>query len=167
MYYCGMLFNMRIIFQKKKARHYGFTLIEILLVLSLLAIFASIVIVAINPSKHLSESRDAQRETGVYTIVQSLYQYASEHGGSFPEVLDEQSRQICITGSEDCSGLIDLFELSQDQAYLVGIPVDPLCTGTSQTCVINGSGYTATLTANGRVTVEALHAENYPVSVTQ
>lgn len=52
----------------------GFTLIELLLVIGIVAILASIVIVAINPTRQLAQARNAQRHSDVRTILDAVRQ---------------------------------------------------------------------------------------------
>jgi len=131
----------------------GFTLLEILLVVGAIAIIAGIVILAINPSKQLADTRNAQRRVDVNTILNGIYQYAIDNNGTLPASITTTSTQICKT-SGTCTGLIDLSGRTTSGTYLVSIPTDP--TGSST----NGTGYNVSKNANGRVTVNAPSAEN-------
>lgn len=137
----------------------GLTLIEVLLVIAILAILAAVTIVAINPSKQLAKSRDASRTTDVYSILSSLHQYAADHDDTFPEEITTESREICRTESEDCTGLYDLSALTDNTDYLVSMPTDPRCSLGTIYCSDNGTGYFLELTASGRITVSASTTE--------
>jgi len=130
----------------------GFTLLEILLVIAIIAILAAIVIIAINPSKQLAESRNAQRETDVNTILNGVYQYSIDNNGQLPSGITTSDTEICKTGGT-CTGLVDLSVLTNNGKYLVAIPTDPSGAST------NGSGYSILKDANNRITVSAPHAE--------
>jgi len=139
----------------------AFTLLEILLVVGTLAILAGIVILAINPSKQLADSRNAQRRADVNTILSASYQYAVDNNGNIPAAITTSVTQICKTGGS-CGGLTDLSVLTNNEKYLVSIPFDP--TGSSA----NGSGYTIVKSANSRITVNAPSAEDgASISVTR
>ena len=138
--------------RKEKVRKKGFTLLEVLLVIGIIAILAAIVIVAINPSKQLAESRNAQRRTDVNTILNAVYQYALDNNGSIPASITDSATKICNTGGT-CTGIIDLGVLTASEKYLTKIPKDP----TSSTA--NSAGYEIVKSANFRVTVSAPDAE--------
>ena len=126
----------------------GVTLIELLLVIGIIAILASIVIVAINPTKQLGDARDAQRRSDVNTVLNAVYQYAIDNNGTLPSCIDTTDRNICLTN--DCTGVTNGCNLSAlTGTYLVSIPVDP--SGATS----NDTNYNIQLTASNRVTVSA------------
>ena len=137
-------------------RSRGFTLLEVLLVVAIIAILAGIVILAINPNKQLADTRNAERDADVNTILNAVYQYAIDNNGALPSEISTTEAEICDTDAASCSGLVDLSVLTDAGTYLVSIPKDPQC---PDACDANGVGYTIEETANGRITVSAPDAE--------
>ncbi len=147
----------------------GFTLIEILLVVAAIGILAGIVILAINPSKQLGDTRNAQRKADVNTILNATYQYAIDNNGTLPTGIASSTcattatNEICATGAASCTSLVDLSVLTLNQKYIVSVPNDP-----SGATTTNGTGYRIAKNGNGRVTVCAVAAEQgATVSVTR
>jgi len=137
----------------------GFTLIEILIVIGIIAILAAIAIVAINPARQFAQANNAQRWSNVNTILNAVYQYAIDNNGAIPasiltstDCLGVATNEICKTGGT-CTGLVDLSALTTTELYLVSIPTDP--TGATA----NGAGYHIVKSTNGRVTVCAPDAQ--------
>jgi prepilin-type N-terminal cleavage/methylation domain-containing protein len=145
----------------------GFTLIELLLVIGIIAILASIVIVAINPTKQLGDARNAQRRSDVNTILNAVYQYAIDNNGNLPSGIPTgTARRICMTGviGAACTTTLNGVDLNAlTGSYLVRVPVDPLITATA-----TGTNYFIVQDANGRITVTAIGAEQgETISVTR
>lgn len=140
----------------KVKKRKGFTLLEILLVVAAIAILAGIVIVAINPTKQLGDTRNSQRRSDVNTILNAVYQYSIDNNGIVPAAVTTTRKEICKGGAADCTGLADISELTTNEKYLVGVPNDPKSTVGDTT---DGTGYFIVKTANGRVTVDAPSAE--------
>lgn len=59
----------------------GFTLIEILVVIGIIALLATIVIVAINPARQFAQARNTQRESNVSTILNAIGQNLADNKG--------------------------------------------------------------------------------------
>ena len=69
--------------QTKKKTGAGFTLIEILVVIGLIAILATIVIIAINPARQFAQGRDTQRTSHLNTILNAIGQRMADNKGFF------------------------------------------------------------------------------------
>lgn len=151
--------------KKIKQQQSGFTLLEVLLVVAVIAILAGIVIVAINPGKNLGDSRNSERSSDVNTIINGVYQYSIDNNGTLPAGITTTATEICEADAASCTGLVDLSELTTNGKYLVAIPNDPQC---PSVCTANGVGYTIMKDANGRLTVAAPDAEQgKTISVTK
>lgn len=138
----------------------GFTLIEILLVVALIAILAGIVIIAINPAKQLSDTRNTQRKIDVKTIIDAIYQYTINNNGTIPVAIPTGSTcpgnttsEICQTGG-NCTNFIDLSVITNNSKYIVKMPSDPIYSTT------NGTGYSIVKTTDNRLIVCAPSAED-------
>ncbi|MEI7424773.1 MAG: type II secretion system protein [Candidatus Staskawiczbacteria bacterium] len=141
----------------------GFTLLEILLVIALIAILAGIVIVAINPAKQTADARNTQRTSDVNTILNAVYQYSIDNSGAMPSGIPTSvscpgtgASEICKKGAA-CTGLVDLSALTTNAKYIVSIPFDP--TGSTT----NGTAYNIVKTTDNRIIVCAPSAENSTV----
>lgn len=131
----------------------GFTLIEILLVIALIAILAGITIVAINPTRQYGQAKNSERWSHVNTILNATHQYAVDNSGVVPTSIpsgtvctSSSAYEVCVTGSA-CSTGVDLSTLTASEVYLVSIPLNP---GNS---TATGSGYNIIQSPNGRITV--------------
>lgn len=160
-------------FSRNKSACSGFTLLEILLVIAAIAILAGIVIFAINPGKQLAELRNGKRRADVSLILNALYQYMIDHNGAslgaillvadIANCTAQKDNNISICAQPGCGG-VDLSILTENQKYLVIVPVDPAGDPRGD----YWSGYSAWLSANNRVTVCATRAElGQVISVTR
>lgn len=66
---------------KSKIGNKGFTLIEILVVIGLIAILAAIVLIAINPGRQFAIARNSQRTANVETILNAIGQNMADNKG--------------------------------------------------------------------------------------
>ncbi len=114
----------------------GFTLLEVLLVVAAIAILAGIVIVALNPSKQLGDTRNAERWSDVDTIMEAVYQYSIDNNGDMPDDIDEVTTTLqmlgtatggCDSACPDFNTVAACVDLTSDLVpdYIVDIPKDP------------------------------------------
>ncbi len=127
----------------------GFTLIELLVVIGILGILIAVVLVAVNPSRQFASARDTQRRADLYAVTNSMYQYATEHNGNFPDGTTVGTQPVSTDPTDiGTSGL----NLAADlvPTFLPVVPQDP---GPTATGAI--TGYRIHLDANGRLVATA------------
>ena len=139
----------------------GFTLIEVLIVMAIVALMASVVIIAINPARQFAQTRNTQRWVSVNSILNSIHQNMVDNNGVFtcaagaiPVAETNMSfddGDVGTTEYDICDCLVPL--------YLPAMPYDPV-TGSYTDCAGYDSGYSILQDfATGRVTITAPSAE--------
>jgi prepilin-type N-terminal cleavage/methylation domain-containing protein len=103
-----------------KRQNKGFTLLEILLVITAIGILAAIVLVAINPNRQIEAARSAKRRSDINTITKAIQQYSIDNNGQYPAGIDTGVKPICQTGNTP-TGCIDLSTFLVPD-YLAAIP---------------------------------------------
>ncbi len=146
--------------QKKEAE--GFTLIEILVVIGMIAILATIVIIAINPARQFAQGRNTQRTSNVQTLLNAIGQRIADNKGVF-EGNVPGTTQTCptipavATNISSAAGDSDLNCLTP--TYIpTGVPFDPKV-GSWTDASNYDTKYSVAVDANGRITVKAPNAE--------
>lgn len=140
----------------------GFTLIELLLVIGIVAVLASIVIVAINPQRQLESAREGKRNAESVAIRNAINQFYLDHqrlpGDKTWESTEEDANDICAPGVTDASCIN--IEGDLVPTYMAAIPTDPSETNP----LLSGyAGYqttsgTAFLVAGVRIVIFSRHA---------
>src|SRR3972149_10727287 len=94
-------------FTLKKYRNNGFTLIELLLVIAIIAILATIVIVALNPVQRFADARNSRRWNDVNSILTAVHEYIVDNDGTLPTGVTSTEKQLgtCLSGGgSQCTG---------------------------------------------------------------
>jgi general secretion pathway protein G len=104
-------------------RRAGFTLIEIMIVVVILAILAATIIPQFSTS--VNDSKVATMQSNLHTLRTQIQLYSLQHNGLFPTITNSTLPQL--TGNTDVNG-----NLGTGSAYLYGpyvqtqIPVNPV-----------------------------------------
>lgn len=144
----------------------GFTLIEILLVIGIIAVLATVVIVALDPAKRFADARNARRLSDIQSVLAATQQYIIDNKGILPTGVDTTERQIGTAGSgcEVSGNYCDVsasscVDLSADLAkYLKSLPFDP-STGAAET-----THYSIQADSNNIITVTACDSTEQDIS---
>ena len=146
------------IIPSKKLNSRGFTLIEIMVVIGIIAVLAAIVLVAVNPARQFKLARDTQRTSNVNAILNAIGQNISEHKGSLScgsNVMSIPQSTSTITSSTTMANHIDLAPCLVPD-YIASLPYDPASTTAHYEDVSDYyTGYQVLSDSNGRITVSA------------
>ena len=83
----------------------GFTLVELLVVIGILAILLAIVLIAVNPARQFAQARNTSRRSDVLTVLNAVNQYFADNG-ALPTGISGTATQISDTGADLCSSLV-------------------------------------------------------------
>ncbi len=123
-------------FSKKIKKQAAFTLIELLIVISIIAILIAVIFATLNPLRLFAESRNAQRWMQTSELLTAIHIYVIQNLGKVPNQEDwrEGIHYMLGTGTfgcnVDCGGFItsgeclNLTDLVEEK-HISAIPQDP------------------------------------------
>jgi prepilin-type N-terminal cleavage/methylation domain-containing protein len=80
----------------------GFTLVELLVVIAVIGVLATIVLLAVNPAEQLARARDTSRISAVTQMGRSLQSYYTANGAVYPAV---GTWSTTLTGAGDLKAI--------------------------------------------------------------
>lgn len=144
-----------------KSTNKGFTLIEVILVITLIGILVGIVLISINPNTQLGQARNLIRKSHITDIYDALEVYNSKNSENNINSITTSYQEICDTGtrtindslpsSDYCAGKLDLRILVPN--YIASIPKDNQVTGTGNT------GYEVAKTSTNQISMRVKNPE--------
>ena len=159
--------------RKLRTNQGGFTLVELLVVIGILAILLAITLIALNPTQHFQSARNAQRQSDVVAILDAIYEYEAANKGNLPPSLSSVTTTPVALAKG--VGLIDTCT-DLTPVYIADLPTDPgsgIVSGGTTPCATAttayNTGYTiAKTSSSNRITIAAPAAEGSAiVSVTR
>lgn len=142
----------------------GFTLVELIVVIAIIAILAAAIFVAIDPARRLNEARNSTRSSDITTILDAVVKYQADNDGthySTIAALTAGEYHVIGTAGVGCddactaqttqADCVDLSSIGSN--YLASVPMDP------KTGAATDTDYYLMVDANGAVTVGSCDPE--------
>src|SRR3989338_2634800 len=114
----------------------GFTMVELIIVIAIIAILAAGIFVAVDPARRLNEAPNARRQSDVSTILDALVKYQADNDGTHYATVTSMTAGTYYTigtGATGCdagctaqttaAACVDLSALPD--SYLATVPSDP------------------------------------------
>lgn len=141
----------------------GFTLIEILVVIGMIAILATVVLIAINPARQFAQGRNSQRTSNVNAILNAIGQYVADNKGDLPPSV----AALAVNTPTQIGDGIGQVDLCTDliSTYIPLLPTDPDSThegeGLTQADCTAGydTDYDVSRDSDSRITIKAPNTE--------
>lgn len=126
----------------------GFTLLEVLIVIGILAVLSAAVLVAVNPTRQFKLARDSQRVANVSAIANAISQSVADNKGVFPCDAELGAVETNI-GADDADIAACLVP-----DYISTLPINPgYATGAYISAEDYDTGYNVMKNATGRIVV--------------
>jgi len=151
----------------------GFTLIEFLIIIAIIAILSAVVFVALDPLTRFQDTRDSRRWSDITSILDAIKVDQVDNGGSYLSAINTATTSeifmiaansnttgcntncASVTDADNC---IDLSGLVTE-GYLAEIAISP---NGAYEWNASTTGYTISRSTTGAITIEACEAENTP-----
>lgn len=140
----------------------GFTLLEMLIVMALIAILVGIVVAVLNPARQFALARNSTRYSHLNTIMNGISANMVENNGVFTCATGALPVAATNMAPDDADAGTTEYDIAPCLVteYLSSLPYDPSATGAGWTSeAVYNTGYTISQDADGRVTVAAPEAE--------
>jgi prepilin-type N-terminal cleavage/methylation domain-containing protein len=143
----------------------GFTLIELIIVIAIIAILAGAIFVAIDPARRLHETRNARRASDIATILDAVKSYQADHEGTHYAPIQSLGTDSWFQIGTDTGAAcnlscgdavtstvcLDLSEIGDN--YMAVVPMDP------QEGTVTETQYALSKGDLGSVTIRACESE--------